>query len=113
MTIEELKLASGGFGVPGAIIGGVAGAVGYYGNAAVTGGASAGGLASAVVAGAAAGAVLGPGGGTAIQNGAALIAASQVTFYAGQLAGHVSNVFNSIFDQSGTDYNNAAGTNYN
>ncbi|MGK8204800.1 hypothetical protein ACRS8P_19425 [Burkholderia cenocepacia] len=108
ISIQDLKVVSGAVGPVGAFLGGLGGGASYLGQASVTGQASPGGFASAIVAGAALGFFTGPATPTLMQAGAMTILSGQLGFYSGMAAGFVENAANS----AGTNYN-AAGTNYN
>ncbi|WP_438300409.1 hypothetical protein [Pseudomonas sp. NMS19W] len=99
ITIEDLEVVSGGFGIPGAAAGAVVAGAGYIGYEAMAGGGSMNGFIGTVAGGAAVGFFTGPAGISASTSLA--IGGGQASFYGGMMGGMIT---------SGMD---AAGTNYN
>lgn len=82
LNVNELESVNGGFGIPGAIAGGLFGAVTYLAQAATSGSGSFGGFAVAVGGGAFSGAV----GGGAVSVARAYLG-TKVSFTTGAVAG--------------------------
>lgn len=105
ISINELEVVSGGFGVVGAVIGGVAAASEYIANTSATGQGSLAGLASQTAVGAAVGFFV-PAGGSLLKTGAQLILANQSGMYTGLATGYLERAIDAAgTDYSGTDYN--------
>lgn len=99
LSISELELIAGGYGVHGAIGGAVVGAAGYIGYEGASESGSFNGFVGAVAAGAATGFIAGPAG--VYANAAVAIGVGQVSFYGGMMGGMISRGL----DAAGTNYN--------
>lgn len=109
LSMREMQLVSGAFGPIGSAIGAASGAATYIGAAIGAGEGSLGVLIGSTVTGAIVGGLTGPAGISAMQAGAYIIIGTQIGFYGGMAGGFTQRAT----DAAGTDYNNAAGTNYN
>ncbi|WP_313054767.1 hypothetical protein [Pseudomonas lopnurensis] len=109
LSMRDMEIVSGAVGPVGAAIGAASAAAGYIGYATARGEGNLSDFLGTTAMGALGGFVAGPAGATAMQNGALAIIGTQSAFYAGMAGGFTANAL----DAAGTDYNNAAGTNYN
>jgi len=107
IEIKELVLVGGGFGVPGAIAGGVTGGASYVGYQTINGQGNMGGFIVAVAGGAIGGFFTGPAALTGVAGGAlGAVGGSQIGFYGGMATG----IAEKALDATGVNY---SGTNYN